>query len=222
MINDCWYRGKCKKENDNCPNSCIRYNNMKSLITNSGLPKILQYPKILKAEPIDEEAFDFLFAIKENIHKYVEEGSCLYLWSNKTGNGKTTWVSKLLLAYFNAVWAYNSMECRGLYIYTPTLINQLKTQFLNNISMIELIAKIKNADIVIFDDLGVGNLTDFDINNLLDLIDYRMSNKKSTFFTSNLDIESLSKLFGDRLKSRIINNSIIVELKGRDRRGEVE
>lgn len=216
---NCWYEKVCNLKDTDCKENCIRFNNMKILVENSCLPLDLQYPHLLPPDEIDLKSFNSLNKIKKNIDKFVEQGGLLYLWSKITGNGKTTWSAKLLMAYFDKVWAYSQLKCRGIYLYTPTFLNALKTQFINNISLSEYISNIKNADLVIFDDLGVGKLSDFDKSNLLDVIDFRLNNHKSTIFTSNLDYTQLVDLFGDRLSSRIYNSSTIIELKGSDKRG---
>lgn len=215
----CWYSGKCSKEPKECAN-CLRFKNMSILVNNSQLPIDLQYPKILEPEVIDRESFNILNSIKRNIEVFVNRGDCLYLWSSGCGNGKTTWASKLLMSYFNRIWPYSQMKCRGIYIYTPTLLNSLKTQYISDKSPSELVENIKQSELVVFDDLGVGKLSDFDKSNLLDIIDYRLNSHKSIIFTSNLDYTSLVNTFGDRLASRIHSASLVIELRGRDRRGE--
>ena len=215
----CWYEKVCRLKENNCELNCIRYNNMKILVDNSGLPYDLQFPQILLPEKVDEKAFNSLNNIKSNIELFVKEGGLLYLWGRTCGNGKTTWCSKLLMTYFNKIWAYSQLNCRGIYLYTPTFLNALKTQFLSNTDLTEYISIIKKADLLILDDLGTGQLTSSDKNNLLDIIDYRLNSHKSTIFTSNLDYNQLVELFGDRLASRIYNSSTIIELRGSDRRG---
>lgn len=192
---------------------------MKILVDNSGLPYDLQFPQILLPEEVDVKAFNSLGKIKSKIDLFVKEGGLLYLWGKNCGNGKTTWSSKLLMTYFDKIWAYSQLKCRGLYLYTPTFLNSLKTQFISNTDLTKYLDNVKNADLTIFDDLGVGKLSDFDKSSLLDVIDYRLNNHKSTIFTSNLDYKQLVDLFGDRLASRIYNSSTIIELRGSDRRG---
>lgn len=216
----CWYSGRCNKEKPNCIENCLRYNNMSILVNNSGLPLDLQYPVILQPDRPDIQAFEILNSLKHKIEDLVKDGQCIYIWSERCGNGKTTWSAKLLMSYFNRIWVYSQLKCRGIYLYTPTFLNALKTQFLNNTSVSEYVENIKNAELVVFDDLGVGKLSDFDKNNLLDIIDYRLNNHKSIIFTSNLNQDGLVNLFGDRLASRIYNTSIVIQFRGRDRRGD--
>lgn len=219
---NCWYKGKCNLEKISCQENCLRFNNMNILTKNSRLPIDLQYPIILEPDYVDVDAFKNLNTLKDNIEEFVNKGMNLYLWSEGTGNGKTTWASKLLMSYFNRIWVFSQLKCRGVYLYIPTYLNALKTQYLNNNSLSDYVQDVKNADLIVLDDLGVGKLTDFDRNNLLDLIDYRLNNHKSIIFTSNLNRQGITDLFGDRLSSRIYNSSIVIRLRGRDRRGELK
>ena len=59
------------------------------------------------------------------------------------------------------------------------------------------------------------------MENLLNIIDYRISYNKSNIYTSNLTPDELSEKLGDRLHSRIIKLSDVVEFVGQDKRGLV-
>ena len=215
----CWYKNKCNLEKESCEENCLRYINMNLLIDKSGLPIKFQYPIILYPDDIDLESFEILAEAKNQISQLVKDGKSIYIWSSKAGNGKSTWACKILLAYFNDIWALSQIKIRGMYIYLPTLLNSLKSQFLNGVSIAEYIQEIKECPLVILDELGCGKLSNNDINNLLDLVEYRLANNKSTIFTSNLGENELRNLFGDRLTSRIYNSSLVVELRGSDKRG---
>ena len=220
MSYNCWYKSVCNKSkpNDECRNNCIRYTSMLNLVKESYLPKHLIYPKTLNPTVDEVDSYELLKDIKDKADIFVEKGKCLYIYSNICGNGKTTWASKIMLSYFNKTWALTGFIKKGIFIYTPELINRLKTQYLNNESLTEEINQLKNCNLLILDDLGVSDFTPNDLNNLLDIIDYRINNSKSIIFTSNLDKESLLKKFGGRLTSRVFNHSIQVELGGFDRR----
>ena len=79
--------------------------------------------------------------------------------------------------------------------------------------------QILNVDLVIWDDIAAGKLTDYDHTNLLTYIDQRKLNGKSNIYTGNLNEEELIVALGNRLKSRVWNDSSTVELFGIDRRG---
>lgn len=78
---------------------------------------------------------------------------------------------------------------------------------------------ILNADIVIWDDIGTKVITSFESENLLSMIDARISGNKSNFFTSNLNEDELHEALGDRLYSRIVNSGLTFKFIGSDKRG---
>lgn len=213
---ECWYKEVCVYEF--CTN-CIRFSEMKYLMENSGIPVNKQLPQTLTACPDDVGAFYKLADIKDNILNFVEGGNNLYICSNYTGNGKTSWALKLMLKYFDSVWAGNGFRVRGLFVNVPTLLLQLKN-FKNPISE-DYKRNLMNCDLVIFDDIADVAISNYDYSNLFMIIDYRLQNGLSCIFTSNQTTkESLEKLVGSRIASRVWNTSEIIEFKGKDRRSE--
>lgn len=210
---DCWYKNVCTY--DSCVN-CIRYAEMKYLIDNSGIPKLKQKPQSLDAG-IDYDEFCTLALMKEHIDEYVENGDFnLYICSTQTGNGKTSWAIKLLLKYFDTIWAGNGFRVRGYFQHVPTLCNTLK-DFDNNHDALKNV--LETADLVVWDDIAASKLSDYDITQLLTIIDARTADGKSNIYTGNITThEALAKAVGNRLASRIWNSSLVVEFKGRDRR----
>lgn len=189
---------------------------MKYLIDNSGIPKVRQKPQMLDAG-IDYNQFVILNGVKNRIVELVENGDFnLYICSRETGNGKTSWAIKILLKYFDQVWAGNGFRVRGYFQHVPTLLNTLKDFSTNHDSLKNT---LENVDIVVWDDIAASKLSDYDISQLLIFIDSRISNGKTNIFTGNLVTEtSLINALGSRLSSRIWNSSTVVEFKGKDRR----
>ena len=64
--------------------------------------------------------------VRDNIKDFVESGKNLLIYSEHTGNGKTEWLKKLLLAYFDSIWPFTDIECRGLFISMPKFISAMK------------------------------------------------------------------------------------------------
>ncbi len=212
---DCWYKKVCTY--DFCTN-CIRYAEMKYLMDNSGISKINQHPKELIAD-VDLEEYTRLATIKSNIVDFIESGNNLYICSQYTGNGKTSWALKLMLKYFNEIWAGNGFRVRGIFVNVPTLLLQLKN-FSNPVSE-KYRHDLLDCDLVIFDDIADVNISNYDYSNLLMIIDYRLQNEKSCIFTSNrVTKEQLEKSLGVRMTSRVWNTSEIIEFKGKDRRSD--
>ena len=183
----------------------------------SGLPKSKQIPIQLYPDDVDMNAFIQLKEIKDNIEDYVNAGGFNLYLCGDTGNGKTSWAIKILLKYFNEVWAGNGFRTRGVFVHVPTFLLQLK-DFNNPLSK-EYRDSILNADLVVWDELAGAKISNYDYSQLLMYIDNRMLNDKSNIFTSNITRSvDLQVLLGVRIAVRIWNTSTIIELKGRDKR----
>ena len=215
---ECWYKEVCNKQ---CSDSCIRYLEMLSLLEKSCLPKCRWFPSVLYPDDCDYNTYVELSAIKQNIEQVVKNGSNIYLFSDKTGNGKTTWAIKLMLKYFNDIWAGNGFRCRGLFIHVPTFLTQLKNFNVKDTEFERVKNDIANVDLVIWDDIASTDLSSYDNSQLLTYLDCRMLSMKSNIFTGNADNTAIVKMLGLRLASRVWNNSQHFELKGRDKRNEI-
>ena len=103
--------------------------------------------------------------------------------------------------------------------FTPPISFQY-TDITNKSEYVEYIKEnVLDADLVIFDDIAAKNAgTDYEITNLLSIIDNRLALGKSNIYTSNLNRQQLYSVLGERLTSRIANMSIDIELFGSDKR----
>lgn len=210
----CWYKDVCTIE---CTNSCLRYIEMKFLMDNSDIPPTKQIPDKLTPEVQDLDAFTKLNELKLDIVDFVTSGKNLYLWSEHTGNGKTSWALKLMLKYFDEIWAGNGFRVRGKFVHVPTFLLQLKN--FNDPLSEEYKNDILNCDLLILDDIASVGISQYDLSQLLLYIDNRSLNGKSIIYTGNLDMHNMDKVLGSRLTSRIWSKTTtIVELKGADRR----
>lgn len=219
---DCWYKDVCTlMDTTDCRCDCLRYLEMFHLMNLAKIPKKKQYPKILRPEKIDHESFKELSKIKENIFEIVQNGDNIHIFSERSGNGKTTWALKLMHKYFDCVWSGNELRCRGLFVHTPTLLNKIKENISNpskDFHSFKLM--LETVDLVIWDDVVVSTLKEFDYNNILGLIDTRIFSKLSNIYTGNLTGEQILRTLGERIYSRInVEPKYKIELKGSDRRG---
>ena len=212
----CWYKNVCQNK---CIDSCIRYMEMDYLLYHSQIPKKQQFPISLVPENKDYDNFVYLADIKDDVVNFVNNGENLYITSNYTGNGKTSWAIKMILKYFDSVWSGNGFRVRGVFIHVPTFLNKLKSDIKNpDLEFESLVSCLVDVDLVIWDDIASTGLSQYDHSQLLTYIDQRVLSGKSNIFTGNIpDKESLEKSVGARLTSRILSGEV-VELKGRDRR----
>ena len=81
---------------------------------------------------------------------------------------------------------------------------------------------IQTADLVVWDDIAIKTATTYEMENLLSIIDYRLNTGKSNIYTSNLFGKELNESLGDRLYSRIVNLSEVIEFVGQDKRGLIK
>lgn len=213
---DCMYAPYCDTE---CHSMCIRYLETKYLLDASNIPKSKQKVNRLIPDDKDINAFNRLADIRDDIKNFVNSGGNLYIYSNTCGNGKTTWAIKLMLQYFNEMWAGNGFTERGIFVNVPTFLTQCKSTISKpDQKFFEMRDKLSDIDLVIFDDIASTKLSEYDYNTLLTYIDQRTIQEKSTLYTGNVPPDKLSNYVGERLASRIANNSILIELKGRDMR----
>jgi DNA replication protein DnaC len=174
----------------------------------------------IDADGTDREAFLKLKEIENSIESFVMNGNNLYLHSSQCGNGKTEWSLRLIQSYFNAIWHKCDLSCKALFINVPRFLLSLKDNISNHSDYIEHIKKnILDVDLVVWDELGIKNATQFEHEHLLNLINTRIDYNKSNIYTSNLCSDELRERLGDRLHSRIVNLSTDIELFGRDKRG---
>ncbi len=138
--------------------------------------------------------------------KKNQKGKGLYL-SGSFGSGKTYMVSALL----------NELSKEGyssIIVYYPELLRNLK-ESLNNEDFPTRIEEIKRCDLLLLDDIGAETVSAWNRDEILGtILQYRMDNAKSTFFTSNLTLEDLENHFiinsknEEKIKSRRIMERI--------------
>ena len=213
---ECWYKETCT---DNC-DSCVVFTQMNWQMENSGLPEAKQRPiqlYLTENNSGDKKAFQRLADIRKDIVDFVQSGKNLYICSDWTGNGKTSWAIKMLHTYFHhtAVGSYENLK--GMFVSTTELLLKLKD--FNNPLPKSYLEKLRTVDLVIWDDIAISGMSNYDFNQLYCILDYRLLAEKSNIFTSNQPkLDALVNIMGSRLASRIYHASEVIELKGKDMR----
>ena len=137
-------------------------------------------------------------------YKKDEKEKGLYL-SGNFGCGKTYLISAL----FNELAKKN---IKSTIIYFPELLRSLKASFSNvDDNYEERFDAVKEANLLLLDDIGAEKLTDWARDEVLGVIlQYRMEEHLPTFFTSNLSLKELeehlqiNKSSEDKIKARRI------------------
>lgn len=217
---DCIYQQSCN--HIDCNRFCMKkyktdYYFDQALISPN---RRINFPLRVDAGGSDLEAFNYLAGISSEIEEFVSKGGNLYIYSQNVGNGKTSWALRLANKYIESVWYKKDMKPIVLFISVPKFLLELKANISNKSDYItHIMQNVLNCDLVIWDDIGSKNGTEFEVSHLLSLIDQRINSNKSNIYTSNLDSEELHQLLGDRLYSRIYNYSHCIEFVGKDKRG---
>lgn len=134
---------------------------------------------------------------------FKKEGKGLYIHSKIKGSGKTM---------LSCCLANGIMEHRDIcvkFISIPEFLEMTKKKY-KGLADQEEIEAIRNAELLIVDDIGTEMKKEWVDTELFRLIDWRYSNKRVTIFTSNVPIEQLK--LDERIVDRIYSMCIPLKL----------
>ncbi len=77
---------------------------------------------------------------------------------------------------------------------------------------------VKTCDLLVIDDLGTENVSEFTIEKTFNLIDTRYRAEKPMIITTNLTPEEINKRLGERIADRIAGSCLEFEIKGESKR----
>lgn len=151
----------------------------------------------------DKNRVEVIKWLKEYYDNYEKINTLKGLYLHGSfGSGKTFLIAALLNELEISKNAITEI------VYFPELLRNMKEDF----SIVEeKLDFLKNVDILLIDDIGAENVTSWGRDEILGtILQYRMNNKLSTFFTSNLTLEelenhlSITKNNEDKIKARRI------------------
>lgn len=218
---NCFLFDRCNHK-DCMSEFCQRKYKLEFLFNNSLLSKTQRehIPLYPDDNNFEKEAFRSLQSISESIDLFVIEGRNLYIHSSNCGNGKTSWAVRCMQRYFDKIWAKTDLKCHALFISVPRYLLEIKDFKNEENEYLDFIkTNVRDADLVVWDDIAAKTGSEWELSNLLSLIDWRLVNGKSNIFTSNLGPSEMGLAVGERLASRICHTSIDIELRGADKRG---
>ena len=170
------------------------------------IPDMIKNAKMKDIYLDDVNKIEIVKWLKDFVLNYKAKSKGLYLYGS-FGCGKTYMLSA----------AFNELAKKGIksaIIYFPEYLRMLKTTFDKNnrdTSFAECFSNIKEVDLLLIDDIGAENVTSWSRDEILGpILQYRMENDLTTFFTSNLSLEDLeqnlstSSLGVDKVKARRI------------------
>ena len=215
----CYAKDYCKGYGTvKCTERCDFWWKLNTLYNKSNLPMRYRYNIPLRPEQIDREAFMKLKGYLDNVVERVENGDSLYIYSENTGNGKTTWSSKIMNQYIRKVVARTDLENEALYLNVSLFVEAMRNQYSeysNDIARLR--EEAMNCKLLILDDIGAERPSEYVCERLYDLINHRYTNMLATIYTSNLTPFELGDRLGSRIESRV-RSAEQIKLVGADRR----
>lgn len=144
----------------------------------------------------------------EALEAWIKNPKGFFLMSGTSGVGKTH-LSVCALRAAPPVWT--------VYFNSVTQMFKMLQAIESFASKQAVIERWCNADLLVIDDLGAEGATTYKLDCLFDLIDSRWSNDRATIVTTNLNAEEVSKLYGQRMVSRLISGKLF-KMTGKDKR----
>jgi len=141
-----------------------------------------------------QAALDFVAEIEKNSH-------CDGLFiSGPVGSGKT----------FLACCIANALLAKGflvLFVIVPDLLDHIRSTYKQNsgsdLTEQDLLDTAKQVPLLILDDLGSHNYTEWVRNKLYSILNHRLNYCLPTIITTNINLEDLDEFLGERTTSRI-------------------
>lgn len=226
---DLYYDGLLQKRLVPCPHQIRRLEEERFLKNYV----VMDFPRtLINIEVSDilakDEPVEYMMIVAE-VASYLDKKSGPgYYIHGEVGVGKTYLMSAIT----------NELAKSGMsvaFVHTPTLSNDLKSMISRHESIDTLLYRLKNADVLVLDDIGSEGVSDWlrdDI--LLSILNYRMESNKTCFYTSNLSLDELlnyyavnnrrelNELAAKRLLERIKMTSKELRLVGKNRRDFVK
>lgn len=145
------------------------------------------------------KAFEKVTAYTDDWEENKEAGRGLYLCGG-VGAGKT----HLAVAVMNEL--IRRKKVPSLFVTVPELLDNLRGAYNDPArNLDEWMEAVKNADLLLLDDLGSERPTEWVQERIFVIVNHRYLGKLPTIFTSNIGPKDLAAQLGERTASRIIS-----------------
>lgn len=155
----------------------------------------------LKAQKAIKAAQEFCHNVIDNPHEIG------LLFSGSVGSGKTF----LAAAIANVLI---EQQTKLLFLVVPDLLDELRATFdsKSETSEFDLLDIARTIPVLILDDLGAHNYTDWTRNRLYSILNYRTNEQLPTIITTNLSFDEIETFLGERTCSRLLQMCRIFRL----------
>lgn len=143
---------------------------------------------------------------RQEVSDWLDTRSPTLLMAGTVGSGKT-----------HAAYAVgHEAVARGLHVEACTTYDLLHA--LRPDGDTALASGARYCDLLLLDDLGVGKVTDFAVDEITHLIGSRLAEGRRQVITTNATADVLREAWGTRLVSRLTDGACILVFRGADRR----
>ncbi|WP_392485946.1 ATP-binding protein [Haloimpatiens sp. FM7315] len=149
---------------------------------------------------------EILLKIRKYINEFETCNNNLLFYGN-SGTGKT---------FLSNCIAKSLLDSGHLIVYKTAneLIENLReARFNKNANLEDLLL---NCDLLIIDDLGTEQITEFSKSEIFNLINTKLLKQKKMLVSTNHSIEELSKTYSERITSRLFGNFELFKFYGDD------
>lgn len=163
-----------------------------------------------------QDAFETVRRFIESLDQHVAEGAGVWL-EGDNGNGKT----HLAASVYHVA---KERRLTSVFVVVPDFLDQIKQTFdrkkkkASDLEDWQLINPIKTAKVVILDDIGVANASDWDRKTLFTIVNYRYEHKLTTIITTNKNADELVEIIGKATVDRLLGMCAFAENLGESRR----
>jgi DNA replication protein DnaC len=108
-----------------------------------------------------------------------------------------------------------------LFLNTVDFLNSLRDLYREEESEVPEMERVFKADLLILDDLGAEKPTEWVLEKIYQIVNSRYESLLPMIATTNLDLNSLERMLGERTFGRLVEMCLPVEVGGEDRRRRI-